>query len=624
MQNGEYEVLATHGNVSGTQKVIINDSDVTGIVIDLSAVNLKAAPVVSGWTSSTITVKEESGLEYNICPGGVWNESDGLGWQTSGLFTGLRSSTIYTVVARDAETGSVSAGTVVATSAIIYRPSKVSVTGVRLDRESATIDVGDSTTLKAEVSPSNATNKSVTWKSGDDKIATVNASGKVTGISAGKVNITVTTSDGGKTATCAVSVTSKEKDIANAAVGAVSDQKYTGKEIKPLVDVKFDGDTLVEGTDYTVSYKDNVNVGTASIIIEGKGGYTGSKTISFAIVSVKVTGVSLNKTSLSIVEGETETLVAAVVPTDATNKNVTWKSGDTSIATIDRKGVVSAVKAGTTDITVTTEDGNKSAICKVTVKSATVSVTGVKLNKAVASVNIGKEVKLIATVLPENATEKGVTWSSSNKSIATVSSSGVVKGVKKGNTTITATTMDGNRKAKCVITVKPISVSSVSLDKKAISVVKGKTIVLKAVIGPSNADNKSISWSSSDEKVAIVSSKGIVKGLKKGTTTITATTKDGGKKATCRITVTNPVVKVKSVKLNKKTASVKKGKTITLKATITPSNATTKTVTWKTSNKKIATVTSKGIVKGVKKGTATITATTKDGKKTAKCKVTVK
>ncbi|MBR1629182.1 MAG: Ig domain-containing protein [Lachnospiraceae bacterium] len=176
------------------------------------------------------------------------------------------------------------------------------------------------------------------------------------------------------------------------------------------------------------------------------------------------------------------------------------------------------------------------------------------------------------------------------------------------------------------ISAKAVRVKSISLKLKQTNLVKGKTINLSKQysINPSNVTDKTVWWESSNNKVATVSQKGVVSGVKAGTTTITVGTRDGQKKATCKVTVTNPVVKVKSVKLNKKTASIKAGKTVTLKATITPSNATTKTVTWKTSNKKIATVTSKGVVKGIKTGTATITVTTKDGKKTAKCKATVK
>ena len=167
-----------------------------------------------------------------------------------------------------------------------------------------------------------------------------------------------------------------------------------------------------------------------------------------------------------------------------------------------------------------------------------------------------------------------------------------------------------------------VKVQGVTLSKNTLILELEQTTTLSAIVSPSDATNKAVTWKSSKASVASVSAKGIVKGNKVGTATITVTTKDGGKKATCKVTV--KPVSVKSVKLNKKTATIKKGKTVTLKATISPSNATNKAVAWKSSNKKIAAVNSSGKVKGIKKGTATITVTTKDGKKTAKCKVTVK
>ncbi len=165
-----------------------------------------------------------------------------------------------------------------------------------------------------------------------------------------------------------------------------------------------------------------------------------------------------------------------------------------------------------------------------------------------------------------------------------------------------------------------VAVSKITLNKKTASVVKGKTLTLKATIKPANATNKAITWKSSNKKIATVDKNGKVKAIKAGTVKITVTAKDSGKTATCKITVTEPV---KNISFSKKIYSVKKGKTITLKYSITPKNASNKKVTFKSSNKKIATVDKNGKVKGIKRGKVTITVTTKDGKKTAKCTVKV-
>ena len=386
--------------------------------------------------------------------------------------------------------------------------------------------------------------------------------------------------------------------------------------------------------DKRVSWKSS-NTGIASVsqtgVVKGVSGGTAVITVTTndgkysatckVTVTVPVTGVKLNKTAATIVKGKTLALTAAITPSNATNKAVSWKSSNTKVATVSSKGVVTAVNGGTANITVTTTDGKKSAVCKVTV---TVPVSSVKLNKTKASVVRGYTLTLTPTIAPSNATNKAVSWKSSNTKIATVTSKGVVKGIKVGTANITVTTTDGKKTAVCKVTVtNPVAVKSVKLNKTKASVVRGYTFTLTPTIAPSNATNKAVSWKSSNTKIATVTSKGVVKGVKAGTANITVTTADGKKTAVCKVTVTNPIT-VKSVKLNVTKATLKKNQSVTLKATINPSNATNKTVAWKSSNTKIATVTSKGVVKGIKAGTASITVTTADGRKTAVCKITVK
>ena len=251
-----------------------------------------------------------------------------------------------------------------------------------------------------------------------------------------------------------------------------------------------------------------------------------------------------------------------------------------------------------------------------------VPVTGVKLNKTSQTIAVGKTAALKATVSPSNATNKNVTWKSSNTAVATVSSKGVVTGKKAGTATITVTTKDGSKKATCKVTVK-VPVTGVKLNKTSQTVAVGKTAALKATISPSNASNKGVTWKSSNTAVATVSSKGVVTGKKAGTATITVTTKDGSKKATCKVTVRVPVT---GVKLNKSSVTIPNGGSVTLKVTVSPSNATNKKVTWKSSNTNLATVNSSGKVtaKANANGTVRITATTVDGKKVASCTVSIR
>ena len=166
-------------------------------------------------------------------------------------------------------------------------------------------------------------------------------------------------------------------------------------------------------------------------------------------VPVPVTGVSLDKTELTLNVGDTETLTATVAPANADNKNVAWSADPLSVVGVDN-GVITARTAGTATVTVTTEDGSFTATCEVTVKQPVESVT---ITPESAEVEVGKTVELTAQVLPENATDKTVTWTSSDDTVATVEN-GVVTGVQAGTATITATTADGGKTATCEVTVK--------------------------------------------------------------------------------------------------------------------------------------------------------------------------
>ena len=235
----------------------------------------------------------------------------------------------------------------------------------------------------------------------------------------------------------------------------------------------------------------------------------------------------------------------------------------------------------------------------------------VKLSKTKAAIEKGKTLTLKATVTPSDLADKSVTWKSSDTKVATVTSAGKVKGVKTGTATITCTSNSTGAKATCKVTV-----GSVKLDQTEMIVEKGKTKTLTATVYPSTLTDKSVTWESSDTKIATVTNAGKVKGVKTGTATITCTSNATGLSTTCEVTVG-------SVKLDQDEASVEKGKTVTLKATVYPTTLEDKTVTWTSSNTAVATVSSKGKVKGVRTGTATITCTSNATGLSATCEVTV-
>lgn len=349
-----------------------------------------------------------------------------------------------------------------------------------------------------------------------------------------------------------------------------------------------------------------------------EGGFTAKCKIT---VKTKATGVKLETSSGTVYTTKGITIKASVLPSDASDKTLTYKSSNTSIATVSSKGYVIGVGAGTATITVTDSAGNTAKYkIKVLKKS---QVTAIELNYETKGVYTGRTLNLKATVLPTNATYKDVEWLSSDKSIATVTDDGVVKGISAGKARITCKSIDNPMVSMtCVVTVK-VKTTGVTLNAKSITVYTTTTKQLKATVLPSNATNKKVTWESEDPDIATVDKNGVVAGKKTGTTYIICTTNNSERTATCKVTVKKGVLS-KKVTLNKTKISIYDGKTYTLKPTVSPENTTTKTVTWKSSNTKVAKVSSKGVVTAINPGTATITCTTKDTGKTVKCTVTVK
>lgn len=297
---------------------------------------------------------------------------------------------------------------------------------------------------------------------------------------------------------------------------------------------------------------------------------------------------------------------------------------------ITREVVTAAPKpTETTTTTTVPKTSNNTEPSSTPSPSTPVAVSGVALNKKVATVNVGKKVTVKATVTPANADNKTLAWTSSNTKIATVSN-GVVKGVKAGRVIITAKTTDGsNISATCTVTVKQ-PVTRISLSKKA-TMYTGKKLTLKAKVNPANASNKALTWKSSNTKIAKVASNGVVTGVKAGTVKITATAKDGSRKsATCTVTVRQSVSKITLSKTN--VVLPKKGSSYNVRVTVAPKNAYNKNVAVKSAKTKVAKVSASTVKSGktvkitaVKKGTTKVVFTAKDGsKKSATCKVTVK
>jgi uncharacterized protein YjdB len=276
----------------------------------------------------------------------------------------------------------------------------IAVSGVSLDRETFTLGVNQELTLTAAVEPENAANKAVTWTSSDTSVATVGADGKVTGVAVGTATVTVTTADGSHKDTCVVTVQTEAVTIAVTGVslspksltlGVGQEQTLTAAVTPPEAANKaviwasdkpdiaaVDGNGKVTGA----------APGTATVTVTtADGGKTDTcaVTVQQEAAAIPVTGVSLSPKTLFLAAGTTGVLTAAVAPSQAANKAVTWTSSNTSVAAVDNNGTVSALAEGEAVITVTTGDGNKTDTCAIAVKRFTITNTG-EWNSAIEAV----------------------------------------------------------------------------------------------------------------------------------------------------------------------------------------------------------------------------------------------
>jgi len=242
--------------------------------------------------------------------------------------------------------------------------------------------------------------------------------------------------------------------------------------------------------------------------------------------AVSVTAVAIEEQTSNLTAGQTLQLNAVVTPSNATLKTVTWDSDDPNIASVSETGLVTAVAAGEVTITVTTIDGNFSDSLTITVNPVTIAVTGVSIVEDLATLAKGSTSQLTAQVTPSNASDNSVLWASSDDSIATVSSSGLVTAKATGDVTITVTTNDGSFTDSLTLEVTQ-AVTSVAISEDISILDVDSTSQLTAVVAPSDASNKSVTWSSSDISKATVSADGLVTAVAPGDVTITVTTVDG-------------------------------------------------------------------------------------------------
>ncbi|WP_409149219.1 Ig-like domain-containing protein [Sphingobacterium sp. BS-2] len=404
---------------------------------------------------------------------------------------------------------------------------------LKLELVNSTLFVGDSVNVKYSIDPPNTTNAGqygIDWSSSDNSVFTV-MEGKVKGLKAGKAKLTATIK--GTNVFSEIEIIVKPVLPSAIELNITSGQVELGQAIKLIAKIKPDNttdkDLVWESSDSNIASVVDGEVigkkeGEVVITVKTKEGSI-SGTAKIKVFTVKATKITLNQTQVEIMPGQSFVLTAEVSPQNTHNKDLVWSSSNSLIATVDQYGNVIGKKEGEVVITVKTKEGSISATAKI--KVFTVKATKITLNETHVELMAGQSFGLTAEVSPQNTHNKGIVWSSSNSSIATVDQYGNVIAKTEGTVQITAKSSENpNISASCSIKVIPARAVSISLSEHLRSLEIGGTFTIFATVFPNNVKNKGIIWSSSNPKIASVDQNGVVKAISSGTVEIIATSQD--------------------------------------------------------------------------------------------------
>ena len=494
--------------------------------------------------------------------------------------------------------------------------------------------------LYATVRPEEAANRTVAWESENPEIATVDATGLVTGVANGETTIYARTTDGSMlSASCKVEVTpiyverivlefqeyTKKKGEKSGMEYHVYPEDADDKSVSITVENPNIVSARLSNLDNWFNY-DCLEVGESLITLTANDGSGVSASVRLIVEPYYVTFIRLDQTELTLERTEKFQLTGICMPPEANNRKLMWRSADISIADVDAEtGWVTGVGVGTVDITAYADDGSGVfEICKVTVIPK--KVESVSLNESKLTLKRTRTYQLQATVLPEVADDRGVTWSSDNPMVAKVDDNGLVTALAVGEANITATAADGSgNSATCNVSVAPNLVESLSLKDTSISLERGTSRQLTAIVEPQDADDISLTWSSNNADVATVDATGRVSAIGIGEAVITATTNDGsGLSATCHIGVVPKGVRY--LNLNTYEMTMKVNESALLEVEVVPDDAEYSHIVWTSSDERVAVVDDNGLVtaRGVGQAEITVTAYNFDGSGTGThCDVTV-
>lgn len=465
----------------------------------------------------------------------------------------------------------------------VYDQTNVPVESINLNYTSKKLNLDKEEDNKVELeynlSPSNTSQTDIVWSSSNEAVAEVK-NGVVAGKSVGRADITIASKDNPNVKKTCVVYVSKELDKSK--VTAVRNDKNINvnwtkvAHASSYVLSRYNKSTgivndIYEGTDTAFEDKDLTSgkyIYTVKAIVDENDAdanlYSNSvsEESEAVIIPEPVTGIEVanDYQHMGLFVGGSGKIRYSVLPGNATNTNVTFKSLNEKVATVDANGVVTGVSEGNADIVITTEEGGFEAKCTVRVDG--IDARGIeRVGDKTVTMGLNQTRQLQVKITPSDTTNKNVQWTSSNNSVATVDSNGVVTSKNSGSTIITATTHN-ELKTEFFIEVET-SVTNITLNSNEINLNPGGTFKLDATVNPSNASNKNIKWISANESIATVDRSGNVTADVAGTTYISAVSADGKVVAICTVNVSKPVV-TKPAKVKIKSAK-KKGKKVTLK-----------------------------------------------------------
>lgn len=332
---------------------------------------------------------------------------------------------------------------------------------------------------------------------------------------------------------------------------------------------------------------------------------------------VPITGIRFSNSNKTILVGSTQKLSVTVTPSNASNQSLSYTSSNPNIATVDSEGNVKGIAVGEAYITVSAAGYQAVANIKVI---NTISLNSISIPKNL-QLKEQSSSTLNVTFNPSNATNKKVTWKSSNPNVATVDSSGNVKAIAPGTATITVISSDGGKVATCNVEVTALSkkLTGISLNKTELSMELDTEETLTVIFNPEYAENKNIKWSSSNTKIAKVSN-GKITPVKPGKVEIKAVSEDGNYEAVCQVTILSPPIE--SIKFAQAKQSVALGSIVTLKTISTPTDTAINNPIWTSSDETVATI-KDGVLTALKLGTTVITISNEDGSIKAETTITV-